>query len=130
MKFLCTTGLLLLAVAIAVCSTVIAAAPPVTVDTRVKIAMQGADFHIRTYVDPHPANRTICLHADLDGFKDVFKACWYANGTKTVWRWLKNMEAGKWEVYATVERNDNTTVSSPHMSLTVIGPDSLPDPIE
>ena len=119
---------LLCAVAIAVSTTVAAAPPPISVDTRVKVGMQGADFRIRTYVEPHPANRTVCLHADLNGFHDVFKACWNADGTKSTWRWLKQLEAGSWEVYATVERNDNTTHTSIKMPIRVIGPDDDPSP--
>lgn len=126
---------LLLAVAIAT-SPVIAAAPPLSVDTRVKVGHVGADFHIRVHVEPHEANRTVCLHADLNTFPDVFKACWNADGlqgTKTTWRWLKDCEAGKWEVYATVDRIDGKTLSSPRMLLTVYGPgydepDPFPEP--
>jgi hypothetical protein len=46
---------------------------------------------------------------------------------------LKDCEAGKWEVYATVDRIDGKTLSSPRMLLTVYGPgydepDPFPEP--
>lgn len=116
---------LLLAVVIA-SSGAIAAAPPVSVDTRVKIALtSGAEFHIRITVDPHPANREVCLRADLNGFPDVKKSCWSVHGEKsprTTWKWLKDMDTGDWQVYATVERNDGRTLRSLPMRLTVRGP--------
>lgn len=109
----------LIAVAIALA---IAAAPPVSVDTRVKVAMAPGTFRIRVYVEPHPANREVCLHADMNGFPDTYKSCWGADGVKSTWKWLKDIEAGDWDVYATVERNDGRTLRSMPMRLVVRGP--------
>ena len=109
----------LIAVAIALA---MAAAPPVSVDTRVKVAMAPGTFRIRVYVDPHSANREVCLHADMNGFPDMYKSCWTADGVKSTWKWLKDIEAGNWEVYATVERNDGRTLRSLPMRLVVRGP--------
>lgn len=111
----------LLAVAVAA-STATAAVPPIAVDTRVKVSMTtNAVFRIRITVEPHPANRTVCLHADLNGFRDVEKGCFNA-GAKTEWRNLKLRDVGDYDVYATVERNDNTTQQSAKIRIVVRGP--------
>ncbi len=116
-RLLCT-----LAVALTTAVVVTATAPPISVDTRVRIALRApADFHIRISVEPHAANRTVCLHADLDGMPDVQKGCWNA-GALTTWRWLKGLDTGDWDIYATVERNDNTTMRSLPLRLVVRGP--------
>jgi hypothetical protein len=97
-----------------------AAAPPISVDTKVRISMQlPAEFHVRISIEPHPANRQVCLRWKLYDFEQ--KGCFNA-GAKTEWRWLKLRESGVWEVWATVERNDGTTQRSLPMRLTVKGP--------
>lgn len=112
----------LVAVAVAVSTAIAAAPPPISVDTKVRISLKiPAEFKVRISVEPHPANRQVCLHAGLNGFPDVEKGCFNA-GAKTEWRWLKLRESGEWEVYATVERNDGTTQKSLPITLTVKGP--------
>lgn len=107
----------LIAVAIALA---MAAAPPVSVDTRVKISLSmPAQFKIRITVDPHPANRTTCLHWGIHGFYQ--KGC-FNSGVRTEWKWITLRETGDWEVYATVERNDGRTLRSMPMRLVVRGP--------
>lgn len=102
-------------------SAVVAAAPPLTVDIKQTLTQAGRDVRARVIVEPDPANRTVCLHGDLKGFPDLYKSCWNADGPRSTWKTMKKLEAGAWEVYASVERNDNTTRYSSKVRVTVMG---------
>ena len=117
-----------------VCSTALAAAPPVALDIRV--VSGGAPFttRARITVEPNLANRLLCLSwTQIQGGSQQRTSCQSIapvvkdDGTtifppSTYWQFLKDLSSGKWSVVAFVRLNDDTLRSSTPITLHVLGP--------
>jgi len=111
----------------------LAAAPrPLTLTIRVLMGTQPFQTRAYIHVEPHEANRHLCLSwTQIKGGGQQRTSCQELMGEQAArgyWQDLKGLTAGKWDVVAAVIRKDDTRVLSNRLVLTVIGPGYEMDP--
>lgn len=120
---------LLLAVAVAV-QTVAAAVPPVAITIQHRFTSAPGYFRVRVTIESDDRNRWACLYAIPVARGDQVTHCWQLDDRSphTFWHELKNLPVGKYEAVATVERNDQHTLTSNRILLRVMGVGEDPEP--
>lgn len=115
----------LLALAVAA-STATAGVPPIALDIKYLNGPEPFTTRARVTVEPNATNRYMCLSwTQVQGGGGGRTSCLSLDGAsapRTYWQFLKELSSGRWEVAATVIRNDESRSMSNHILLNVLGP--------
>lgn len=124
---------LLAAVMLVLGQGITAAPPPIALDIRYLSGNAPFTTRARTTVEPHEANRMLCLAWSNMQTGESRTSCQELQATeepRTFWQDLKDLSSGKWDVVAVLIRNDNSRYTSTHFTLHVFGPNYQSDPTE
>lgn len=98
----------------------------VTVPGNRTVGMNPLTIRLQITLEPNEANRWVCLYVKQTyGGTQEKNSCWDVDAereAKTTWRLLKDLTTGKWEIVAAVVRQDEKSVLSNRLLLTVLGP--------
>lgn len=123
------------AVMLVFAQTIVAAVPPVTIETHHGFSGSAPlTVRLRISVDPHIDNRLLCVQWEqVQGGAEFRSSCQSIDPIvredgsvvlppRTQWYLLKDLPSGKWDVVAFVRRADEKVYPSNHITLHAFGP--------
>lgn len=93
-------------------------------------SMSGPTHRVKITLEPNEANRFLCFTVQqVQGGNQEKTSCWSVQADKearTTWKWVNDLDSGRWVMRAAVRRNDDTQILSNEIEIHVLGPNYSP----
>lgn len=111
-----------------------AAPPAIKLTAPGTIGKAPLTFDLRITLEPDERNRQICLHVQQTRGGDHERlGCWEVDAEReprTTWKRIKDLDAGEWDITASVIRNDEKSTLSNRVTMQVFGLGYEPPPTQ